>query len=821
MNTVKFSAAKAVFVPIPPPAGNSVNQYGFYHALDLSDYASNGTYIAGGPSLERAVMRLTARNTYRLYINGEIVAHGPARTAHGYCRVDEVDVTEYLTDSINHLAVEVIEYDPLSPAYNHYSNNFTMEPGLLTAELEVDGEILAATGRDVWQYCRIEGRAPFSDRISHSRECTEIYTLTDQYYLWKLGVGHFLPDALVEHEPIYLAHEALMPTLKESPFNQLLDFGACRIDQSKPVSLNFYQNNDYHPSLPEHPTDDCRRSVELPTGRVRAEYGSDGLTLTPAHTADFYAMWDGGESRVGFIRLAVTCARAGIIDIAHSELLSTDGSIAYDHQIVTRLHVPAGLTEFVMMEPTLARYVQIFFRGVGTTTVHSLTILDDSYPDEHCATFLCSDENINRLYNAAKLTMRLNTLDIFMDCPQRERGGWLCDSLWTGRAAALMLADHRVEREYLENFLLTPAESMGHAFFPEVYPANKETYLGIPGISTWSFWLMCEVCEFIRRTGDLSFRDEHKARIVSFVKGTKDFIGPSGLLENLPAVFIDWSMSNREEYHAPVSTAVNALFAYMMIELGKVFEKPRWVAEGRQVRSILRKAILGDGTPAELSSLPDAFDIDAEGRLRAKDLYSEAAVYTALWSGLFEAEEAPNLVRRVRDTMGPAPVFAKDPNVGASQLFIGLCIRLDMLCRQGYYDKMFEELSAIYEPQLREGPGTLWEVQSINASSRCHGFNGHAGVHLMRDVLGLGTPTFAKNGVGDLELIIAPHTCGLRWAKGTVETPEGIVTVSWKYDGDSFTLRATIPAGVGYRVELPREVKGLDERRVSVMVTEY
>ena len=171
--------------------------------------------------------------------------------------------------------------------------------------------------------------------------------------------------------------------------------------------------------------------------------------------------------------------------------------------------------------------------------------------------------------------------------------------------------------------------------------------------------------------------------------------------------------------------------------------------------------------------------------------------------------------------MGPAPVFAKDPNVGASQLFIGLCIRLDMLCRQGYYDKMFEELSAIYEPQLREGPGTLWEVQSINASSRCHGFNGHAGVHLMRDVLGLGTPTFAKNGVGDLELIIAPHTCGLRWAKGTVETPEGIVTVSWKYDGDSFTLRATIPAGVGYRVELPREVKGLDERRVSVMVTEY
>lgn len=332
---------------------------------------------------------------------------------------------------------------------------------------------------------------------------------------------------------------------------------------------------------------------------------------------------------------------------------------------------------------------------------------------------------------------------------------------------------------------------------------------------------MCEVCEFIRRTGDISFRNEHEARVEAFIRGTEDFMGNSGLLENMPAIFIDWSLSNRNEFHDPVSTAVNALYAYMMMELGETFEHPEWVAEGHRVRGILREAILQGGDPAGLRSLPDAFNVNDEGRLHAKDLHSEAATYVALWCGLFDEREAPSLTRTVRDTMGPFPRFAKDPNVGSSQLFIGLCIRLDMLARQGYVDKMFEDMLAIYQPQLKEGPGTLWEVQSICTSSRCHGFNGHVGVHLMRDVLGLGFPLYDKKGDGEPELVIMPHICGLRWAKGSHETRYGIVTVSWKYDGDSFALKAAIPAGIACRVVLPREARALDADVVSIEVKEY
>ena len=822
MNHVTFSAAKAVFVPFTASAENAVNQYGFYYALDLSEYASDSENPTGELSLNRVIVRLTARNVYRLYINGEIVMHGPARTAHGYCRVDEVDVTDHLIDGVNHIAVEVVAYGNRCEAYNRYSNDSTMEDGLFIAEIDADEQILAATGRDEWQVCRIYARAPRSERISHSRECTEIYTLDDGYYLWRMGLEEFSPAVLLEQEPVYLTHEALMPTLEESSFDQLLEYGACRIDESMKLSALFYEaNSPYYASLPETPTADCRRTVESDTGRVHAEYGNDGLALMPVETDDFYALWDGGESRVGFIRLAVTCEKAGVIDLVHTELLQTDGTIPYYHNIVTRLHVPAGLTEFVTMEPALARYVMVYFRGVGAVTVHGLSILDDAYPDERRTSFLCSDENVNRLYQAAKKTLLLNTQDIFMDCPERERGGWLCDSLWTARAAALMLSDSRVEREFIENFLLTPADGMFHGFFPEVYPALKLSYKDMTGITTWSFWLMCEVCEFIRRTGDIAFRDKHKPRIAAFVKGTKDFMGKSGLLENLPWLFIDWSMSNYGEYQQPVSSPANALYAFMMTELGETFEEPDWVAEGQRVRNLLRNAIIGSGDTSTVQYIPDSFQVDEKGHLHSKGRFSEAAMYTALWSGLFTAEESPRLAKAVRDKMGPAPLFAKDPNVGGSQLFIGLCIRLDMLCRLGYHGKMYEDMRAIFDPQLKEGPGTLWENQAIDTSSRCHGFTAHAGVHLIRDVLGLGIPSFDQTGDGTRALTIAPHICGLRWARGTHETPDGIVSVSWRYDGESFALKVSLPADLAYQIELPREALMLDGDKVSVVIDEY
>lgn len=92
---------------------------------------------------------------------------------------------------------------------------------------------------------------------------------------------------------------------------------------------------------------------------------------------------------------------------------------------------------------------------------------------------------------------------------------------------------------FIENFLLTKTEDMWKGFFPEVYPGNKDNYRGMAGITTWSFWLMLELCEYVERTGDTEFAMLYRNRVNDFVNGSLTLIGPSGLLENMPHVFID------------------------------------------------------------------------------------------------------------------------------------------------------------------------------------------------------------------------------------------------------------------------------------------
>ena len=46
------------------------------------------TFKANVPSLKGAEIKLAAYTFYSLYVNGEFVAFGPARTAKGYARVD-------------------------------------------------------------------------------------------------------------------------------------------------------------------------------------------------------------------------------------------------------------------------------------------------------------------------------------------------------------------------------------------------------------------------------------------------------------------------------------------------------------------------------------------------------------------------------------------------------------------------------------------------------------------------------------------------------------------------------------------------------------
>ncbi len=747
---------------------------------------------------EQATLYITARSVYRLYVNGVLVMHGPARTAHGHLRVDVLDVLPYLHGGINHFAVET---SAGVGCLGGYSNDQTCESSMLVAELYLDGKTVLATDES-WDAVRLTQRAEYSERISHCRQNAEIYHLDADYTAWRTGGAAQTPGlcwekacVCVAAAPVFLPRRMALPTLKKLEGAQLTAALGARIDRGVKYRAAWFEAlyQDYYEKLMERPQHDYVQTVEAPL-RARADWYRDGVAFRETVAGESpCAIFDLGESQMGFIGFTVRCEKPCVLDVIHLEFIGERDSKAAclgNTDPVTRLHLPAGTWSFLTMEPALVRHLKFYFRPldgepVGDCAVWDIHVREFSYPENRHGSFHCSDEDVNRLYAAACRTLRLNTLDIFMDCPERERGGWLCDSLWTARAAAIVWGDLSVEKAFLENFLLAPyGDGVGapNNFFPEVYPATKQP--GAPAITTWSFWLMLELAEYVERSGDLALALAHQKRVEDFVAGSARYIGASGLLQDMPNVFIDWSQANANTW--PISTAANALYAFMLLRLGQLYHRPDWRAEGERIRGALRAVLSPEGSSdfIEKPFFPDQLEWSETDGLRPGSRFSEACQYTILWAELFAKEEIPVVARAVVRAMGPAPRMIPSPQIGASNLFIGLCIRMDLLAKWGEYDELLRELRALYLPQLTEGPGTLWEVRELSASSRCHGFASHTAVHLMRDILGLDIPK-----VFDLDTRAAipvvqqtaavqreAHLCGLRWMRGTVSTAGGIVS---------------------------------------------
>ena len=165
-------------------------------------------------------------------------------------------------------------------------------------------------------------------------------------------------------------------------------------------------------------------------GRGNAVLKGDGASI----------IYDLGANNVGFIGFEISgVSGRAPLEIAWNESLDDNGQTVrpvqgIDANQALRYILRDGRQTFLTFNPYLARFVRVVQRGDGQITLHRLWIVDHSFAAPAQGEFVCSDEGLNRIYEAAKRTARLNTLDTFMDNPSRERGAWMREGYWTARA---------------------------------------------------------------------------------------------------------------------------------------------------------------------------------------------------------------------------------------------------------------------------------------------------------------------------------------------------------------------------------------------------
>lgn len=740
------------------------------------------------PEGARVVLRVAASTLYRASVNGEFVGHGPARGPHGYYRVDEWDLTGNLVLGENLVALEVA-------GYNVNSYYLLDQPSFVQAEVVAGGKVLASTAGDGTPFAAIilKERVQKVQRYSFQRPFSEVYRLSPDHDRWREGTSaafdtvqcSVLPEKnLLPRRVPYPRFSMLQPISHVSSGKLTARTKVKRIWKDRSLT-------GIGPKLGGFPEEelDVIPSIELqhvnsvPDPELNQPYSWETkleLVKNRYHILDF------GTNITGFLGARITCRKKSRLLFTFDEIMSRNdvdfkrlGCVN-----IVSYEMPKGTFTVESFEPYTLRYLKIMVLD-GDCEIENVYLREYVNPDVWETHFAASDDRLNRLFVAARETFRQNAVDIFMDCPSRERAGWLCDSFFTSRVAYDLSGDADVETNFFENYMLP--EKFAHipgGMLPMCYPADHYDGVFIPN---WALWFVVQLEEYLARTGDRRIVDGLEPKVLNLFDYFKPFKNEDGLLEKLESwVFVEWSDANK--FVQDVNYPTNMLYAAALDAAGRMYDLTDLSAEAEKLRATIRK-----------QSFDGEFFVDnavrKDTKLQVTRNRSEVCQYFAFFFDVATPESHGELWHTLCQEFGPQRKETKTfPEVHMANAFVGNVLRLEILSRYGRCRQILDE-SIGYNLYMAERTGTLWENDGDYASCN-HGFASHVAHMLYRDVLSL-HEVDAVNKVVRLRF----SDLAMDWCEGRVPTKGGAVYLRWWKEGEAIHYRVSVPAGYTLEVE--------------------
>ena len=677
----------------------------------------------------KTVLRLTGSSAYDIRVNGKFIAFGPARCAHGFYRVDEIDLSAEASEQAV-ITVNVAGYN--ADSFYHLD-----QPSFVCAELIEDGEITAATGAEGF-LCRVmtehEQRA---QRFSGQRTFCETYQFSPMISEWERKPvinerAYAIARLSLVGEKAFIARGCADNVYERIPAAEIisrLDF--ILQDYKDRVRYPAYivpRGNDTGASkksfaLKEMETDLFLQARNIEVCNLR-KVSEKPLTQTlRAGEAVTYRM---SCNTTGKIAFSAACDDDTEILITFDEILGENGLINYRRMYTVSAamwKLKGGKYEISTFEPYT----------LGVVTIHvtkGRAIISDVgmiyFGAEQTERRYCGeDEELRRIFHAAVETYRQNTFTIYMDCPSRERAGWLCDSFFTSRVEKTLTGKSEIERNFLENFFLPDRfKDLPEGMFPMCYPAD---FYGGNFIPNWAMFLVLELEEYLKRTGDADFIRGAKDKIYALMNYFKKFENADGLLDRLEKwVFVEWSECNK--LTQDINFPTNMLYAKTLKAVARLYND----------RDLSEKADRLKKTINEKSFTEKGFYCDnavygEDGVAHLSGKCTETCQYYAFFCEIATPEEKPELWQRMLHDFGPERIVpnkwpdftpeAKWKEIYPSNAFIGNYLRLELLYLYGEHEKLTQNIKGFFT-KMADLTGTLWENDSTTASCN-HGFASH------------------------------------------------------------------------------------------------
>jgi len=668
------------------------------------DFLDSFTAAAG----EKVTLTISADSNYTVYINGQLAAFGQYADYPKYKVADTVDITEFVREGENRLAI-VVWY------FGVESFTYTCGKAGLIYEVKCGcGKVLAKSDESVLSrldpgyvhgLCHmVSGQLGLTyhvDNVHRDRFITE-------------DVPGFAPSRAVEgistefhprpNKKLVLQDRLPAKICQQGTFTYTTD-SAVASENMQYAALVF--------KFLAH------MAKDIPNNYVLKE-GSKPVCLTTDREAGIYFIVDLKEETAGFLDFDIEVPHDCRIDIGWGEHLDDGRCRTSIRGFFCDVQAKAGRNTYLNTFRRMGcRYVQ-FFIHAKEATIHYAGIRPTVYP-LNVKKYVSGNLLRDTIYDVCEKTLIHCVHEHYEDCPWREQ------SLYTMDSRNQMLCGYYAfgETEMPRSALRLIAEGVREeGLLSLCYPTMSD--LRIPSFSTVYF---IQMEEYIRYSGDLSLAEECYDVLDGLMKTFIAKYQDNGLIENFYGHnrywnFYEWSptMSGDNRMNRSLEAPLNAFFSLALQSMAVICEKLGKTDKAAEYREMARKL---NAAIADFFYNPETKLFETmENRFRGQ--YSVLTNSLCLLCGAADSVDKENILRILasngKDNLGLHVI----PNTLSMNSF-----RFDALLkedRERYKPVILDEIDRDYLYMLREGATTFWETIAgeedfWEAGSLCHGWS--------------------------------------------------------------------------------------------------
>ena len=644
---------------------------------------------------------LSAASCYKVIADGKLMGFGPNRTAHGYARAAVYPFNaQYIT-------VEV---------QSHFVPNFCWvkrEPFFACVLKTESGKEHFAEDFNCFA---LSDRVQKVRRYSFQRGFCETYiNEKDRTALYFCKPQNAFPRVKTEKAelPHLLPSETLNPALSEIFAEKVIDSGYCKtspeiavyVDRTETLIgtvIEGFKRGEWQ----DFSTDEISRITYL-SGAKSGDYAYETLDFSRIVT--------------GIVEVEIIAGNAGEVFFAFDEILSdeklkTIKPFRGDTANVFKWTVKkAGVYNLSAFEPYAFRYANVI-TSAGVKANVKVRAYEN--PEAGKMLFECDDKKIERIMEAARHTFAHNAVDLLTDCPSRERAGWLSDSFFSSVAERVFTGDNKVERAFLQNYIL--ADKSGHpkGMIPRCYPADYYEEDGF--IPNWSLWYILEIYKYFTQYGYDETVEKSRANVEGILNYFVDFENEFGVLEDLKGwIFVEWSAANNSDHINGINVPSNACYYASLLAAAKVYGIKGLKEKAEKVKDYLLKNAYVDGF------FVDNLIRNEKGDIIPTENYTETCQYYMFFFKCADKHTHKELFDKMLNEYGKSDSSVSGGNpvkkqLTPSNMIYGVYMRLELLMREQKRVELLNECVR-YFYDMTQKTGTLWENNTASASCD-HGF---------------------------------------------------------------------------------------------------